>query len=285
MYSTGSPHIMDVASTLQGRYSSRKIDAVSAFAYLLQLSSIPTYDENMDVENAWNRLVTFLPAKHLTDLLFLYSASGDGILKWRPSWKQLVPRAGRNLLWHRQDTYFESDKLDSNFSHNAYLLSHPVTVEWQRRQGTRRFTWDLDGEVTASHMDMPYGLPDGTFTVVVSHDFRFWIFAKLLPEGEHSKSEVTVEKVFSIRITYEVDSEGKSWPQVAKDEYGFGASTFWPLNFGDPSPELASTSCSSRTRTMLTHGYHLGNQVAKGVLRLKKSGEAYLFELKKIIYT
>ena len=94
------PDIFTVIRAVQDRAASNPADRVGAVAYLLKLSTLPTYDPKADVEEVWPRLVFCLSDKHRTDLLTLYPLRGDNNdCRWAPSWYQLMqlepPKAPR----------------------------------------------------------------------------------------------------------------------------------------------------------------------------------------------
>ncbi|KIP07598.1 hypothetical protein PHLGIDRAFT_117984 [Phlebiopsis gigantea 11061_1 CR5-6] len=94
------PDIFSVIRAVQDRAASNPVDRVGAVAYLLKLSTLPTYDPKADVEEVWPRLLFCLSDKHRTDLLTLYPLRGDNNdCRWAPSWYQLMqlepPKAPR----------------------------------------------------------------------------------------------------------------------------------------------------------------------------------------------
>ncbi|TFK50247.1 hypothetical protein OE88DRAFT_1661907 [Heliocybe sulcata] len=82
--------LLRLIKELRDRFSTKPLDKVAAFGALLPISSIPLYEEGVDLERAWDRLLRRMPGKIAGQFLWHFRTPGTGEYKWRPSWKQLM---------------------------------------------------------------------------------------------------------------------------------------------------------------------------------------------------
>ncbi|PBK59485.1 hypothetical protein ARMSODRAFT_899206, partial [Armillaria solidipes] len=83
-------HVYDVLSEMRKRVSTNPVDKVAGLVHLFSSESIPIYDAEQSEEDAWAALVDTMHSLLQKDLLFVYPGPGNGLKRWRPSWKQVM---------------------------------------------------------------------------------------------------------------------------------------------------------------------------------------------------
>ncbi len=87
-----SPGIFGVLSEMQKRVSTNPVDKVAGVAIPLLPRSLPVYNENLSLEDAWTALLNVMHPGNRGELLFWYPEPGDAGKKWSPSWEQVMKK-------------------------------------------------------------------------------------------------------------------------------------------------------------------------------------------------
>ncbi|TFK51072.1 hypothetical protein OE88DRAFT_213795 [Heliocybe sulcata] len=127
--------LLRLAKELQSRHATKEIDKVAAFGALLDgLDYIPLYRADMNLEEAWRRLLQCMSRRLLDKLIWGYCRPGTGRCKWRPSWNQLMHEqleyidVGRILVPDRMC----AEILNTGYaSRGCYLLTGEAELSWE----------------------------------------------------------------------------------------------------------------------------------------------------------
>lgn len=103
------PGIFKLINAIRTRAYSNPVDRISGLAYLLRCKTLPIYDANVAVEDAWDALVEHMDTRQRADILLSWGSQGDGIYDWRPSWVQIMNC--ENLATIGVDCDYEDDEL------------------------------------------------------------------------------------------------------------------------------------------------------------------------------
>ena len=85
-----SQGIFELVNAIRGRKFANRVDQIWGLAYLLRCKSLPIYEPDLDVEDAWDALVEHMDPILRTEMLFSWGGRGRGEYEWRPSWRQLM---------------------------------------------------------------------------------------------------------------------------------------------------------------------------------------------------
>ena len=89
-YSGPRNGVFKLIDAIRTREYSNAVDRISGLAYLLRCETLPIYDADVSVEDAWDALVEHMEPRQRVEILFSWGSQGDGIYDWRPSWHQLM---------------------------------------------------------------------------------------------------------------------------------------------------------------------------------------------------
>ena len=84
------PDLFTAVEAVRLRQCATPVDRITGLAYLLGCETLPLYDPDQDVEDAWDSLVQVMNTSLRTDLLLWWAGEGSGKRQWRPSWEQLL---------------------------------------------------------------------------------------------------------------------------------------------------------------------------------------------------
>ncbi|PBK62338.1 hypothetical protein ARMSODRAFT_920466, partial [Armillaria solidipes] len=84
------PRVLEFASEMQNRMSTKPLDKVAGLVHLLRTEPIPIYDAEQSEADAWDVLTHVIHYKFRAELFFFYPQPGDGRKCWRPSWEQVM---------------------------------------------------------------------------------------------------------------------------------------------------------------------------------------------------
>ncbi|SJL13336.1 uncharacterized protein ARMOST_16776 [Armillaria ostoyae] len=194
------PRVLEFASEMQNRMSTKPLDKVAGLVHLLRAEPIPIYDAEQSEANAWDVLTHVMYDDFQAELFFFYPQPGDGRKCWRPSWEQVM--TNKFIV---QDRYL--------YPHHVYMTEDPdidwhdgcrivgdvqglaeVPKEGKPRQGELVFK-----DPTGSHhtfkivADHAYPIPDGTYTLLgynvyaSSHD---WVVGRLREDKKFEKLSI-----------------------------------------------------------------------------------------------
>ncbi|KAF8418426.1 ankyrin repeat-containing domain protein [Tirmania nivea] len=79
-----------LAREISKRNATQNTDKVTALEYLLRLTKLPTYDENLSDNHAWARCFHMLPLDRKIELLFDYPYRSEKQQQWFPTWNELM---------------------------------------------------------------------------------------------------------------------------------------------------------------------------------------------------
>lgn len=121
---TRSSDLFAIIDTMLKRQSSSPRDQVFGLIYLLQCTTLPTYDTGDDVEDAWEALVQNMSSLQRLAILVGWGSAGEGFYTWRPSWKQLASYHSKRSESPITLTFalrFQHDPKFSDYEHLQYL--------------------------------------------------------------------------------------------------------------------------------------------------------------------
>lgn len=214
------PDIFSVINAIQERAYSNTVDRVGSVGYLLRLDTLPTYEEEEEVEDVWKRLVAHLTKKHRTDLLVLYPLRGDSRwCRWAPSWYQLMqltpPHAPR--IPYEDHEYLQTTTAEDGtvtYWHYGYVLKDVRLHLTEKSEGMLSIT--KHGITHRIKMTTDHGQPigAGNYILVGVASMKHWVIGNRFPpkdktedkkegntEGKaEDETEFKVEKMSVIRI-------------------------------------------------------------------------------------
>ncbi|KAF8418424.1 ankyrin repeat-containing domain protein, partial [Tirmania nivea] len=79
-----------LAREISKRNATQNTDKVTALEYLLRLTELPTYDENLSDNHAWARCFHMLPLDRKIELLFDFPYRSEKQQQWFPTWNELM---------------------------------------------------------------------------------------------------------------------------------------------------------------------------------------------------
>lgn len=87
---TLAPDLFTTMDAVRLRKWSNPVDRVAGMAYVLQCTTLPIYDADLDVEGALEALVQSMSPAQRLSMLVGWGSPGEGLYTWRPSWAQLM---------------------------------------------------------------------------------------------------------------------------------------------------------------------------------------------------
>ncbi|KAK0479134.1 hypothetical protein IW261DRAFT_1399514 [Armillaria novae-zelandiae] len=164
--------ILELASEMQNRVSSKPLDKVAGLAYLLNLRHIPIYDETISDVDAWEVLMDAMDPDCLTEVFFDFPEPGNGRKYWRPSWQQVMttkPGWTSSMPWRGCIEYGDTDQdlYEGYFIDSVNVRGLDKGLEEEMpRQGEMVFKTSTGishtFKISAYHV---YPLPDGSYAV------------------------------------------------------------------------------------------------------------------------
>jgi len=93
--------VYQLTKEMAKRFATQPIDKVTGLFYLLGTIELPTYDETVSEETAWEQCFHVLPFGRKVEILFDFPYRGTGPgQQWFPTWEQL-------LDWPKRDSDYE----------------------------------------------------------------------------------------------------------------------------------------------------------------------------------
>ena len=103
----GTWDISSLLNTMISRSCTTELDRIAGLAYLLDCPTLPIYDEDVSVEDAWTLLIKHLPPWLRAGLFLEYPALPPDSLQLWISWKQVTSHfgshGGYDGFWHLAD--------------------------------------------------------------------------------------------------------------------------------------------------------------------------------------
>ncbi|KAK0499350.1 hypothetical protein EDD18DRAFT_1460291 [Armillaria luteobubalina] len=202
MTSSTSKSILDLASEMQHRVSTKPLDKVAGLVYLLETRFIPIYDINQSPADAWEVLVDVMHPRFRAQLFFLYPAPGNGSKYWHPSWEQLMlNKVTAAFVYPHPFPVCRTDDAHADFYQGCLIESgnvrglSEVTKELKPRRGEVVFNNGHGAlhtlRIVAEHM---YPIPDGFYTLLgrpdgISRPDR-WVAGQIRQDGRFEKLSV-----------------------------------------------------------------------------------------------
>ncbi|SJL09000.1 uncharacterized protein ARMOST_12376 [Armillaria ostoyae] len=196
--------VFDLLSLMQSRVSSYPVDKVAGLVYPLVRKTTPVYNWTQSEEDAWTALVNEMNGHYGGQMLFLYSAQGNGRKFWRPSWKQamtekLPSSAKLATLWswvchtEEMDDSYEGPLIESCYVQGLAQRDLEGRPRWGQlvvEDGTDARTKGVFA-ITATH---EYMIPDGSYTLLgstaISDDVMYWVVGERLSDQRFKKLSV-----------------------------------------------------------------------------------------------
>ncbi len=198
--------MFDVLAQMQDRVSTKALDKVAGLAYLLHLSSPPSYIEGQSEEEAWVVLVNLMDIHTLAEFLLFYPEPGNGDMHWRPSWRQVmkrVPSVKRSS--HTVGAIDHTEDPDAYWYDGLCIDS--CDVRGLNKSGSKkpRYGWldvkDDNGamrsfQIVANHA---YPIPNGGYMLLGGGTYgermmdisgHFWAVGTKQPDGKFKKLSV-----------------------------------------------------------------------------------------------
>ncbi|KAK0479131.1 hypothetical protein IW261DRAFT_1336747 [Armillaria novae-zelandiae] len=164
--------VLELASEMRNRVSSKPLDKVAGLAYLLYSDCIPIYDAEMSDVDAWEVLVDVMSSESRAELFVPFPEPGNGRKYWRPSWQQILTMKHclTNPIWwggcvEHGDT--DQDWYEGYFIDSADVRGLDQGLEGEMpRQGEMFFKTSAGISCTFKILaDHVYPIPDGSYAV------------------------------------------------------------------------------------------------------------------------
>ncbi|KAK0500945.1 hypothetical protein EDD18DRAFT_1280253 [Armillaria luteobubalina] len=190
---------------MRNRVSTNPVDRIAGLAFLLWSKSIPAYYERASLEDAWTALVHSMDKHSRAELFVTCAEPGDGGIKWRPSWEQVMMKP---LLPYWADLGEGIDRNETGDEDwcDARCIKGFVqglaVVEGGDRHG--KFIVDRDDgiwqfKITAAHK---YPIPEDIYTLIYffcNDDSNACVIGRSLPGGRFEKVSVLKMSNWNLR--------------------------------------------------------------------------------------
>ncbi|PBK62317.1 hypothetical protein ARMSODRAFT_1024926 [Armillaria solidipes] len=192
--------VLEFASEMQNRISTKPLDKVAGLVHLLWTEPIPIYDAEQSEADAWDVLTHAMCDQFRAELFFFYPQPGDGRKCWRPSWKQVMMNKfialDPDLCLH---VVYTTEDPDVDWHDGCHIVGDvqglaEVPKEGKPRQGELVFKDPTRSPHTFKIVaDHAYPIPDGTYTLLGSSVYassHYWVVGQLREDEKFEKLSI-----------------------------------------------------------------------------------------------
>ncbi|KAK0430112.1 hypothetical protein EV421DRAFT_1937998 [Armillaria borealis] len=192
--------VLEYASEMQNRMSTKPLDKVAGLVHLLWTSPIPIYNAEQSEADAWDVLTHVMGREFRQQLFFFYPQPGDGRKCWRPSWEQVMTNKfivlDRHLYSHAVLT---TEDPDVDWHDGCRIVGDvqglaEVPKEGKPQQGELLFKDPTRSPHTFKIVaDHAYLILDGTYTLLgcsVYLSSPYWVVGQLREDGKFEKLSI-----------------------------------------------------------------------------------------------
>ncbi len=158
---------------------------------LLRNPTLPVSNQYEKAEDGWDRCVLHMQPYVRADMLFYFPRPGDGTLKWRPSWKQMMGNSTRAVKATRVHSGAKVDVMKGTLGYAAYdgpRILNCLVSSWKTRTAGDRIR--SEGKITIGDrkkgQTFKYYIPhervslisEGRYTLVGNENYEVWVVCK-----------------------------------------------------------------------------------------------------------
>ncbi|KAF9024550.1 hypothetical protein BDZ89DRAFT_1068948 [Hymenopellis radicata] len=180
-----------IIEEMSTRFSTHVVDRVAGIGVLLRSPTLPVYNQYEKAEDGWDRCVSHMQSSVRADLLFYFPRPGDGTLKWRPSWKQLMGNSTRPVRTTRVHSGAKVAVMKGTPGYAAYdgpRILNCLVSSWKTRTAGNRKR--KEGRITIGDskngQTFTYYIPhervsqisEGRYTLVGNENYEVWVVCK-----------------------------------------------------------------------------------------------------------